>query len=469
MSTLECTYIGHQSWTISTACTTILVDPVLTDSFGFRDDLRFTIYPPRTVAHAAMPKSDAVVITNEHLDHFHPPSLQLLDTNTPVIVPLICPAVVTDWLATHGFPVVALPQGAIHHIGDIQIALFGVADRSPLWEHRVHSAMFTTVEDPGVLIQSDGEIDYSAIASAGMTPRVLIATNNAQIPVQPGNGAFANIIENSLQTSTEGLRIVRAVVDVPASELGSVRQILLSGAGYTYDDPDAPPLFRLSDSNELADIVSCLSLGVELIGLAPGEQAGADGAVGTADWIIAGQPNHGHGGEGHEEPWSRSPRPRHINGGTASLERIGELILDELRCLEPILINSKLGQTMVSANTYLGNDVDSTRLYLHLRGGDDDFIGVGFDLAAGRFESSAATLRDAIMTIPFGLDVYADDFLDVLHGRRQIWEVCTASAAQWFDGPRDTSPVAFLYEALSEQVRPDLARELIRQFDGPAS
>ena len=48
----------------------------------------------------------------------------------------------------------------------------------------------------------------------------------------------------------------------------------------------------------------------------------------------------------------------------------------------------------------------------------------------------------------------------VLRGELQIWELATAGTAQWFVGDRFDSPVAFFYEVLSEQVRPDLAREL---------
>ncbi|MFF4482177.1 hypothetical protein ACPEIC_35515 [Stenotrophomonas sp. NPDC087984] len=37
--------------------------------------MEFAIWPPRTVDTAAMPMPDAVILSHEHLDHLHPPSL----------------------------------------------------------------------------------------------------------------------------------------------------------------------------------------------------------------------------------------------------------------------------------------------------------------------------------------------------------------------------------------------------------
>ncbi|MCX2711276.1 hypothetical protein [Mycolicibacterium sp. J2] len=143
-----------------------------------------------------------------------------------------------------------------------------------------------------------------------------------------------------------------------------------------------------------------------------------------------------------------------------------ERLLAELRWLEPLLINSTLGFAMAGAHEYQGNLTDAGRLYLHLRGTNGDYVGIEFDLARSAFVRSNRSLREALFTVPFGLDAFLDDFLDVLSGRRQIWELCTAGTAQWYDADRLASPVAFLYEVLSEQVRPDLARKLVRNGYG---
>lgn len=58
--------------------TRILVDPVVEASFGHSPRLRFEIHPARRIDLDLMPRVDAVVVTNEHLDHFHLPSLRRL-------------------------------------------------------------------------------------------------------------------------------------------------------------------------------------------------------------------------------------------------------------------------------------------------------------------------------------------------------------------------------------------------------
>lgn len=457
---LNATYLGHQSWCVSTTSTLVLVDPVLTESFGYQGDLRFSIYPERSVDLATIGSVHAVVLTNEHLDHFHLPSLRLLPRSVPIVVPAIAPRIVTEALQESGFEqIVRLVDGTRYDVGDIGIRLVGVAPSSPKWEHRVHSAHLFADNDPGILIQSDGELAYDRLDELGIRPRILVATNNAQIPCEPGDSAFANLLTDNAPAPMEGLRIVRAVIDEPASRMRSVDTVLLSGAGYTYDR-NRSPLFRWNDPVALGEIVRKLSLNVQVVGLNPGQTLAPDGSVSAVPWI------HKH--ESRQitvdclEDSASPERPRHLGSSTASARDLVDRIIDGLRWLEPLLVNSTLGFAMVGANEYQGALTGSRRLYLHLRGASDDYVAIEFDLNSSRFEQSDRSLREALFTVPFGLDVYADDFLDVLEGRRQVWEVCTAGSAQWFDAARDASPVAFLYEMFSEQLRPDLAENLIR-------
>ena len=98
MAELSTTYIGHQSWMVSTESTHILIDPVLTRGFGFSEHLEFTVFPHREVLVDRLPAIAAVVLTNEHLDHFHIPSLKLLPPTVQVYLPDTAPAVVFDTL-----------------------------------------------------------------------------------------------------------------------------------------------------------------------------------------------------------------------------------------------------------------------------------------------------------------------------------------------------------------------------------
>lgn len=73
---------GHATATISDSGTTVLTDPVLTNRVGH---LRRRRGPS---PGAAVRTPDVVVLSHLHGDHTHLPSLQLLDGNTPIIVPV---------------------------------------------------------------------------------------------------------------------------------------------------------------------------------------------------------------------------------------------------------------------------------------------------------------------------------------------------------------------------------------------
>ena len=126
MAELSTTYIGHQSWMVSTESTHILIDPVLTRGFGFSEHLEFTVFPHREVLVDRLPAIAAVVLTNEHLDHFHIPSLKLLPPTVQVYLPDTAPAVVFDTLdraigqlGTSGRTAAQIAQGNTDALRDI--------------------------------------------------------------------------------------------------------------------------------------------------------------------------------------------------------------------------------------------------------------------------------------------------------------------------------------------------------------
>src|SRR5205807_1394442 len=83
----ELVYIGQQSWLVRYGSANILVDPVLGETFGSSENLRFRIVPSRSVDIQRMPRIDAVVLTNEHIGHLDFPSLNGLPREVPVLVP----------------------------------------------------------------------------------------------------------------------------------------------------------------------------------------------------------------------------------------------------------------------------------------------------------------------------------------------------------------------------------------------
>lgn len=65
-------------------------------------------------------------------------------------------------------------------------------------------------------------------------------------------------------------------------------------------------------------------------------------------------------------------------------------------------------------------------------------------------------------TYPFGVEIYFQDFVALLEGRAQIWDVIGGSYQGWFIGDALDSPVYALMDVYGEHRRPDLAERCYR-------
>jgi len=81
---MRVTLVGHATWHIESAETTLLVDPVLHDPF---EGGAVSSWPEREVDVAQMPAPDLIVVTHRHPDHFDIPSLARLPTSATVLLP----------------------------------------------------------------------------------------------------------------------------------------------------------------------------------------------------------------------------------------------------------------------------------------------------------------------------------------------------------------------------------------------
>jgi len=81
------------------------------------------------------------------------------------------------------------------------------------------------------------------------------------------------------------------------------------------------------------------------------------------------------------------------------------------------------------------------------------------DIRSGNFLGAGrTTVAEAIDAYPFGLVVRTMDLAAVLRGELQIWDIVGVTMRSWYPGADEIdSPVAVLYEALGEQIRPDIA------------
>ena len=155
MGSVQLTYVGHQTWLVEGGGHAVLVDPVLESAFGLGD--AFRVWPPRTVETGSMPRLDAVALTHEHLDHFHPASLDRLDRSVPVCTGPMLPAAVEDAITALGFSVRRIDHRGVVAYGDLTMRLYPAGGKTLFWENRVVQPVVRCGDGPAVFIGVDAE------------------------------------------------------------------------------------------------------------------------------------------------------------------------------------------------------------------------------------------------------------------------------------------------------------------------
>jgi hypothetical protein len=473
--TCAITFIGHQSWLVEVGGARVLVDPMLTRSFGHSPRLRFEIHPAREVSTADLPPLDAVVVTNEHLDHFHLPSLALLDPDVPVLMPRTMPTVCVEEVRALGRTVRLLPLHHAERVGGAEVLLLPGGEGAPMWENRVVSVYLrdAATGGGGVFVQSD-TATATPPAELGCTPEVFIATHNGQVPPAGHLGAFDNMLPVGTAAAPEGtgLRLLRDVLHEATDHFESVRHLAFSGGGYV-QVPAKHGEFLWADYRELAGLASRLSLNIEVLGLTPGSRAvvGASTEIGQVDWIEPAAPTEPvlpSDRDDDADPDLGAAIPPLFERELTDADR--SLVRAELDAMAPLLMQSALGRHLITVNEYLDQPVGPHRFAVHLRGfaqatdEDDGSRVFALNLNSACFDEMDVSLREALFSTPSGIDTNAADLLAVLTGRIHIWELAVSRFRQWYLCDRMDSPVGFLYGYFSEQVRPELARLLYQQL-----
>jgi hypothetical protein len=152
------TYLGHHSWLFSSGGSSLLVDPIFTDRFGFTDSVELRLYPPRRLELGAFPAVDAVFLTHEHEGHFELPSLNALDREIPIYIPARSSLAMRQAITELGFELRLLNPGEPLSIGGLQLLPMtadqvnnGVIDEWDVlpylvWDRAGHGSLFTNVD-----------------------------------------------------------------------------------------------------------------------------------------------------------------------------------------------------------------------------------------------------------------------------------------------------------------------------------
>lgn len=447
------TNVGHQTWFVHGEVADILVDPVITRTFGNDSALQFEIWPPREVELDAFRDVEVVALTNEHLDHFHIPSLILLSSFVrQAFVPPLFPKAAEDVLRQLGYEVA---RGNCTVVEELELEFLSPAAREvPVWESRCASLLITSrPSGTSALIQSDTILP----TGEARTVDIFVATNNSQIrpPGWEGLG-----LSNFLDEPDSVLSHLRQLGSVYSERLAGCRFVTFAGGGYR-SIPRLHEPFALADSVVVADLLNESSVEDRFVGLAPGETLHPDGSITKEPWVR------------EAEPLADEPANRPEDGGSNGLlvapilphgERSAQVLLQSVeahsRTLQRMLAASEFGNALVDTNVWLGRHRGADErlgiLLLH----DDERFMMSFDLAENRFRVSSYEhdLTHAISTYPFGVVAWLSDFEAMVACRLQPWEFFSTAARQWFALDPLLSPAAFFYAALCETVAPEAAR-----------
>ena len=128
------------------------------------------------------------------------------------------------------------------------------------------------------------------------------------------------------------------------------------------------------------------------------------------------------------------------------------------------LILSRLGKVLLHTNQYLEGNINENRFVINFKINNENKLYV-LNMNTAQFIQSEIDLDVLLEKIPFGIEVFACDFINLLLGNIRIWELATIKMKQWYlsEDILD-SPVSFLYGYFSEQIRPDLAEKVYDQL-----
>lgn len=471
MSETSLVALGHQSWMVEHGGTRVLVDPMLLESFGTHEDLRFVVYPHRRVCAAEMPPIDAVLLTNEHLDHFHLPSLALLDRGVLVVVGTLMPDCVVEAIGRLGLRVARIASGQPLRVGALELRVYQSTRESMFWEKRVYNALVGPPGRPGVFFQSDAVVSrgFTDEVAAGRVPcpRCLVVTNNAQIVPPGARGTFDNMLP-SAEDRRRGSAPLRALHEVVVryTEALPASDVVIHGGGYLRPRSSFGP-YAFSDHREVARLLSSLSMGTRIHGLDPGERLefAADTRRGQVSWVQRDLEADARARTMLAEFVTAGRRerdvPQLLPDGDDALAVVLARVEAELAAMAPVLLMSRLGRTAVAMDRYLGRPLGAGRFAIRLRRGAAEPIQYVLDVTQGRFVRDHTPVAALLRTFPFGIDCHLADFDGLLTGRLQIWELATCGLRQWYVGTPMESCVAFAFGWFGEQLRPELAERVL--------
>lgn len=464
---MEITFLGHQSWLISSGNTNILIDPVLYNSFGSDDDNSIEIYPPREINLEKMPKIDAIVLSHEHSDHFHIPTLAKFQ-NAPIIVSPLMVGCALKTIEYHKLNAKIIPFQTIFQIGDLEIILYPSGEETVFWESRVSQVLVRAVSTPEnslfiavdalVSQQFKDDVDNENL----LLPKAIAVSNNSQITPQGVLGSldnYKNPQTDLLQLT--GLSILKELLISYLEGIHQIDHIIICGGGFTKKYDTYFGAFPFSDQARLADIANALSLNKKIFGPKPGQvlvlNEEMDYHPKNVEWVSPRTERHL---EIHAagERFKQNPVKVSIKPVSSEAYLNHDAPIYELNKLAKAFMLSEAGNLAIDFISSQTHHILSYGLMIK-------FLSIHnhFDITCYALNMNTAEFEPVQNTdinedeIPFGMELFWNDFLGIISGNIQIWDLGGIAIKSWYIGDKLQSPVAFLYSYYGEQIQSELS------------
>ncbi|MCX5326293.1 MBL fold metallo-hydrolase [Streptomyces sp. NBC_00120] len=468
---LQLTFLGHQTWLVEGDGHRVLVDPVLGRGFGLSPLLEFRIWPPREIETGRMPALDALVLTHEHLDHFHLPTLAALPKSLPVFTGPLLPSPVAEAIESLGFDVHRIDHTDAIRLGELTMRLYPAGARTLFWEDRVVQPVVRVGDGPAVAIGVDADLSdiYRDAVACGREPmpRMAIVSNNSQIAPEGTPGSDTNLLPGTgdVRGRKSGLKVLNELLLDYLEPLPGIADVALCGNGFLpANTPHGPYLY--ADHPAMAEAANRLQHLFTVHGPRPGDRltVPSEGPVTSerVDWVRIDENFEAEQLAAHAaflaEPKAPPLAPIAPPVGAVS-DALAELD-GELPRLGRELVPTSAGQLAASIHEYLdAAPLGPRRILLVLRdapGGQERHY--AWDLTTAAFSAvDPVDLDEAMAVYPFGMVLFFQDLIGILRGQVQIWDVAGSSMQCWNIGRPLDSLVYALFAIYGEHQRPELA------------
>lgn len=480
---MKTTFIGHQTWLIETDKCKVIIDPLICEQFGLTDELRLDIYPPRKVDSDYLQDLDLIFLSHEHADHFDIESLNLLPRTAKFVIGSNIISPVKKCIKDLGFEIIEVLDQEILTIKDIKLTFYRADHTTAFWESRVNQILVEDLESKEtVFIAVDALISKSfkqKLLDGMRTPDVVIVSNNSRTsPV----GAYQSLENWAKYNDFDAKKVGPAGVGVLASVITgylpdfpvSPKNMVLCGGGFI-KKIDEFGIFPFAEQKRLGELASKLSLDIQVYGFIPGEgfylNEHKEIQRYKSNWVYYKEEKHKQILRQLDEFLKHKKSINAVSSIRKDYDDEDEYYKDLIKAeveLESIIRPLMLfptGKSSIRLSEYRGKKLSQNRIIFVFRSESLNLItAYALNVIDAKFEKiEYINEEECYKNYPFGVDIPLVDFVGMIEGDHQIWDIVGASIRSWFVGGIFDGIVPFFYCYYGENGSPHLLEKVINR------